>query len=315
MQLFIAPMEGVVDHQVRELLTALGGIDGCVTEFIRVIDTDLPDKVFRRSAPELDQDCLTPSGVPVKLQLLGGQPEPMARNALRACRAGAKAIDLNFGCPAKTVNRSDGGACLLRSPERVNAVVKAVRDAVPAQIPVSAKIRLGFEDTSLYLENARAVADAGANELTVHARTRADGYRPPAYWEYIANIREALSIPVIANGEIWNLDDFDRCRAVTGCDRFMLGRGLLARPDLARHIKAHIAGEAYTPMSWTEVCALLHRYYHLSQARYPSKHSGNRIKQWLVYLQRQYPQALEFFENVKREREPERFEAAFQAAA
>ena len=315
MQLFLAPMEGVVDHQVRDILSALGGLDGCVTEFIRVTQNTLPRRVFRRYAPELDHQCLTPSGTPVKVQLLGGQPEPLALNAQRAVRAGATAIDLNFGCPAKTVNNSDGGACLLRTPERVYGIVAAVRAALPASIPVSAKIRLGFDDASRYLENALAVADAGASELTVHARTKRDGYRPPAYWEYIARIREALSIPVIANGEIWSPEDWERCRSVTGCDRFMLGRGLLARPDLARAIKARFTGEAYTPMPWSEVCQLLHAYYRLSQPHYPTKHSGNRIKQWLMYLQREYPQAATFFENIKREREPARLEAAFRAAA
>jgi len=126
-------------------------------------------------------------------------------------------------------------------------------------------------------------------------------------------------MPVIANGEIWNPEDFERCRAVTGCDRFMLGRGLLARPDLARAIKAQVAGEEYTPMPWREVCQMLHRYYRMSQPHWgtknASKYCGNRIKQWLMYLQRQYPEAATFFEQIKREREPARFEAAFRQAA
>ena len=319
MHLFLAPMEGVVDYQVRDLLSALGGLDGCVTEFIRVTDSSLPRRVFLRYAPEIEQHCLTPSGTPVKVQLLGGQPEPVARNAQRAVAAGATAIDLNFGCPAKTVNKSDGGACLLREPERVHAIVAAVRNALPDTVPVSAKIRLGFDDASRYLDNALAVYEAGANELTVHARTKRDGYRPPAYWEYIARIREAVAMPVIANGEIWSPEDFERCRAVTGCDRFMLGRGLLARPDLARAIKAQVAGEDYTPMPWREVCQILHRYYRMSQPHWGSKNAskycGNRIKQWLMYLQRQYPEAATFFEQIKREREPARFEAAFRQAA
>ncbi|MDQ2078499.1 tRNA-dihydrouridine synthase [Marinimicrobium sp. ABcell2] len=315
MKLYLAPMEGVVDHQVRALLTALGGLDGCVTEFVRVSAGALPRRVFRRYAPELEHQCQTPSGVPVKVQLLGGNPELMALNARRAVRAGAMAIDLNFGCPAKTVNKSDGGACLLRQPERVHSIVKAVRDALPAEIPVSAKIRLGYEDRSAYLDNAHAITAAGANEVTVHARSKADGYRPPAYWEYIAEIREAIAIPVIANGEIWSWDDFERCRAVTGCDRFMLGRGLLACPDLARQVKARLSGTPVIPMAWSEVCGLLHHYYQLTQPHYPVKHCGNRIKQWLMYLRRQYPEADRFFEVIKRERAPERIEAIFQAAA
>lgn len=314
MKLFLAPMEGVVDYQVRSLLTAIGGIDGCVTEFVRVTGAALPPKVFRRYAPELEHQCRTPSGVPIKLQLLGGQPGPMAINAQRAVHAGALAIDLNFGCPAKTVNKNDGGACLLRQPERVHAIVKAVREALPARIPVSAKIRLGFEDRSRYMENAYAIAEAGASEVTVHARSKADGYRPPAYWECIAEIRSAIDIPVIANGEIWSLADFERCRHVTGCDSFMLGRGLLACPDLALQIKAHLKGELYEPLAWSQIRELLHEYYRISQAQYPSKHSGNRIKQWLVYLRRQYPEATNFFETIKREQAPERIEEIFLAA-
>jgi tRNA-dihydrouridine synthase C len=315
MKLYLAPMEGVVDHQVRSLLTALGGLDGCVTEFVRVSAGALPRRVFRRYAPELAHQCLTPSGVPVKLQLLGGNPELMALNARRAVRAGATAIDLNFGCPAKTVNKSDGGACLLRTPERVGAIVSAVRQTLPREIPVSAKIRLGYDDRSAYLDNALAIVAGGASELTVHARSKADGYRPPAYWEYIAEIRETIPIPVIANGEIWSWGDFERCRAVTGCDRFMLGRGLLACPDLARQIKGKLSGAPVPPMTWPEVCGLLHHYYHLTQPNYPLKHSGNRIKQWLMYLRRQYPEAERFFEAIKRERAPERIEAIFQAVA
>lgn len=314
MRIMLAPMEGVVDHHVRELLSRIGGLDGCVTEFIRVTEQTLPYKVFFRFAPELENHCLTSSGIPVKLQLLGGKPEPMAINAIEAVRAGAKAIDLNFGCPAKTVNKSDGGACLLRQPDRVYSIVKAVRDAVPDDIPVSAKIRLGYEDRSSYLDNAQAVAAAGANELTVHARSKADGYKPPAYWEYIADIRKHIAIPVVANGEIWSVADYYRCREQSQCDDVMLGRGLLACPDLARRIKADLAGEAYEPLSWDDICAMLFDYYQQTKPCYLEKNCGNRIKQWLMYLRLQYPQATAFFERIKREREPAAIEQAFMEA-
>jgi len=114
MRLMLAPMEGVIDHVMRELLTSLGGVDRCVTEFVRVTDRLLPPRVFRRLCPELDSGGTTASGVPVYLQLLGGQAAVLADNAARAAELGAPGIDLNFGCPAKTVNCSDGGAILLR---------------------------------------------------------------------------------------------------------------------------------------------------------------------------------------------------------
>lgn len=318
MRLFLAPMEGVVDHHVRELLTGIGGIDICVTEFVRITDQKLPERVFKRICPELEavpagqNNSQTASGTPVRVQLLGGNPEMLAYNAAKIAGMGASAIDLNFGCPAKTVNKSDGGACLLKSPNRVFDIVSAVRTSVPDHIPVTAKIRLGFEDRSRYLDNANAAFEAGANELAVHARSKADGYKPPAYWNYIRDIREAIDIPVIANGEIWTIEDFKRCFEQSGCEDYMFGRGLLATPDLARQVKAYMNAEDYQPMSWLEVCEFLFGYYQLTRELYPSKKSlGNRVKQWLVYLRRIYPGANQLFETIKRSRDAEFIEQAF----
>ncbi len=314
MRIMLAPMEGVVEHHVRDILTRIGGLDGCVTEFIRVTDQKLPYKVFYKYAQELESDCKTPNGTPVRVQLLGSKPEPMAINAQELVNYGAKAIDLNFGCPAKTVNAHEGGACLLRTPDRVYAIIKAVRDAVPREIPVTAKIRLGFEDRSSYMDNARAVEAAGADELTVHARSKVDGYKPPAYWHYIADIRAELKIPVVGNGEIWTVEDYLRCREQSAGADVMLGRGLLACPDLARQIKAHVQGKDYTPLTWAEICAMLYRYYALTTPLYCERNCGNRVKQWLMYLSRQYPQATVFFEAIKRKTTPPEIEACFQEA-
>lgn len=314
MRIMLAPMEGVVEHHVRDILSRIGGLDGCVTEFIRVTDQKLPYKVFYKYFPELESSCATPNGTPVKVQLLGSNPQSMAFNALELVNYGAKSIDLNFGCPAKTVNAHEGGACLLKNPQRVYSIIKAIRDAVPSNIPVSAKIRLGYEDRSSYLDNAQAAEDAGASELTVHARSKADGYKPPAYWHYIADIKARLSIPVIANGEIWTVDDYLKCKEQSGCDDVMLGRGLLSCPDLARQIKAHINGEHYTPLTWSEICLMLFNYYRLTHPLYEVRNCGNRVKQWLMYLSRQYPEAQVFFEDVKRKSTPEDIEECFQRA-
>ena len=314
MRIMLAPMEGVVEHHVRDILSRIGGLDGCVTEFIRVTDQKLPYKVFYKYAQELESDCKTPNGTPVRVQLLGSKPEPMAINALELVRYGAKAIDLNFGCPAKTVNSHEGGACLLRTPDRVYSIIKAVRDAVPRDIPVTAKIRLGYEDRSSYLDNARAVEAAGADELTVHARSKADGYKPPAYWNYIADIRAELKIPVIANGEIWSVEDYLRCREQSNGADVMLGRGLLACPDLARQIKAHIKGEDYTPLTWSQICNMLYDYYKLTTPLYCERNCGNRVKQWLMYLSREYPQATLFFEAIKRKTTPQEIDDCFADA-
>ncbi|MBU2886825.1 tRNA-dihydrouridine synthase [Gilvimarinus agarilyticus] len=312
MKIHLAPMEGVVDYLVRDQMTAIGGVDHCVTEFVRVVDQPLPRRVFRRLCPELDNHCRTPSNTPVKLQLLGGQAPAMAENAHRAIKAGAQSIDLNFGCPAKTVNKSDGGACLLRTPNRLYDIISAVRKAVPKEIPVSAKIRLGFDNRTGYVECAHACQEGGASELVVHGRSKADGYRPPAYWDCIGEIRQALTINVVANGEIWSLDDYHRCIAESGCTDIMLGRGLLARPDLALQIKAVQRGQDYQLNSWHWALAQLHQYYQTSLPIYPIKYAGNRVKQWLMYLRTAYPEAHHFFETIKKERAPEAIETIFQ---
>ncbi len=304
MRLMLAPMEGVVDHTMRELLTGLGGLDRCITEFVRVTERLLPARVFHRYCPELRRGGCTASGVPVYLQLLGGQPSPMADNAARAAGLGAPGIDINFGCPAKTVNRSDGGSILLREPERVHRVVAAVRQAVPGDVPVTVKIRLGYQDRDLLEENVRAIADAGATELAIHARTKRDGYRPPAYWEEIARARQWVSLPIVANGEIWSPADARRCREVSHCDDLMLGRGILCRPDLARLIACDQRGETMRSMPWPQVQALVLQLFDSNIANYEPRYVGNPIKQWLAYLRNYYAPAACLFERIKRFRDP-----------
>ena len=150
-------MEGLTDPIMRDVLTHVGSFDWCVTEFIRVTDSVLPDHIYQAYCPELQNGGKTAAGTPVHVQFLGNNPEMLAANAVRAAELGAPAIDMNFGCPAKTVNRHRGGSVLLDEPEVVHELVKAVRDAVPAHIPVSAKMRLGYMDRSFMLENAHAI--------------------------------------------------------------------------------------------------------------------------------------------------------------
>lgn len=288
-----------MDHHLRGIYAQIGGIDLCVTEFVRISQTRLPQKVFKKMCPEL----LTPIDVPVRVQLLGSDPALLAANARKVAKMGAPAVDLNFGCPAKTVNKNRGGACLLDETELVFDIVKAVRDAVPVDVPVTAKIRLGYDDRSSYLRNALAIEQAGADELAVHARSKKDGYKPPAFWGYIGNIRQQLNIPVIANGEIWNYSDFLRCKEQSRCDDFMLGRGLLAQPDLALEIKARSKGEDYSPMTWQGILPLLYQFHTSTAACYAPKHCGNRLKQWLMYLKRNYPEAEAFFDGIKSTRD------------
>ncbi len=311
MKLLLAPMEGLLDHSLRDVLTRAGGVDRCVSEFIRVTDQLLPDRVFLRLMPELAHGSRTAAGTPVRAQLLGSDAACLADNAAALAALGAEGIDLNFGCPAPTVNRHRGGAVLLDDPELVGAIVAAVRRAVPAALPVSAKMRLGHRDESLMLDNARAIAEAGASELVVHARTKLHGYRPPAYWEHIAQIRQAVAIPVVANGEIWTADDARRCIEASGCDALMLGRGMVADPGLALAIRA-----PHEPaLSWAALLPLVMLYWQRIGAHVQPKHRAGRLKQWLNLLRRRHPEAQAAFDVGRTNQDPARVSDALFAAA
>jgi len=229
-------MDGVTDAAMRAFQGKWGAFTYAVTEFLRVSETPIPGKVFRRDVPELLTGSKTESGLPVQVQILGGDPERMAKSAITAVKVGATAIDINFGCPAPTVNRNDGGASLLRYPCRIREIVQAVREAVPNDIPVSAKIRLGWDSIEPVFENAAMVQEGGASWITIHARTRVQSYKPPVFWAQVGKVREQLQIPVIANGDIWTIEEFRRCREETGCDKFMIGRSALANPVLSWQI-------------------------------------------------------------------------------
>lgn len=306
-------MEGVVDYTMRDLLTRVGGIDQCVTEFLRVSDSVLPAKVFRRICPELHNQGKTPAGVPVILQLLGSDPQVLAGNARKGAKLGAPGIDLNFGCPAKTVNKSKGGAVLLDTPELVYEIVKAVRDAVPAETPVSAKMRLGNKDKSLAMENALAISEAGADSMAVHARTKLEGYRPPAHWEWIARIREGVGIPVTANGEVWSFQDYERCREVSGSQDVMIGRGLIAKPDLGKLIKHHQLNQKYSSFTWFHVLKLVEVYLNRVEQDIAPKYVHGRLKQWLHHLSREYPEAHVLFGKIKQLKEPNQLRLALNS--
>ena len=261
----------------------------------------LPNHVFRKLCPELEQGGTTPSGVPVYVQLLGGNAHYMGINAARVAKFEPKGIDINFGCPSKTVNKSDGGSVLLREPNRVGDIVKAVRDAVDPAVPVTAKIRLGFSNSDLLEDIVDKVVTAGATELAIHARTKEDRYKPPAYWSAVKPMSN-IGIPVVINGEIWNPEHAINALKQSGCNDLMLGRGAMAFPDLAASIKATVNGERYTPLSWQSVLTLVFGYLVSTEKKHPM-FVGNRCKQWLVFLQMHYPQAKEVFHEVKRLKE------------
>ncbi len=313
-RLILAPMEGLADYVLRDVLTVIGGYDGTVSEFVRITGSVLPKRAYVRICPELLHGCHTPAGTPTVIQLLGSDPDWLARNAARAADFSPHGIDLNFGCPAKLVNKHGGGAMLLGDPELLGRILRAVRAAVPAAIPVTAKMRLGIHDTSRTLECARALAEGGAAALVVHARTREQGYRPPAQWEWIARIAEAVSIPVIANGEVWSVADWRRCREVTGCADVMIGRGAVADPYLALRIRGAM-GETPTPDDWRALLPHIASYWVKVHDRVLACHAPGRLKLLLGYWGRTWPQATELQAAVRRVTDPLAIPGLLEAAA
>ena len=302
--LILAPMEGVTDAPMRALMAELGGFTFCVAEFLRVSQHVPPPHIMLRHMPELGTQARTRAGLPVQLQLLGGDPERLAQSACSAVAAQATAIDLNFGCPARTVNRHDGGASLLKHPQRIFDIVHTVRQALPAHIPVSAKLRLGWDDPKDVIVNAEMATRAGAAWITIHGRTRAQGYKPPAYWHPIGELRTQLPIPVVANGDIWDVDDLRRCQDITGCTHFMLGRGAIADPSLPKRAAAAIGSSISPPPASgggiaSDWGAWLSRFAVLSQDR--ERRPGflpGRLKQWAKMANQRVPNT--WYEKIKR---------------
>jgi len=282
----LAPMEGVMDAPMRALIADLGGFDYGVSEFVRVGQHVVTVKQILSEIPDLNGPVFGTATLPLQLQLLGDSPELMAASAIEACIAGARAIDINFGCPAPTILRHSGGASLLRTPQALSDIVSAVRKSLPAVIPVSAKIRLGWEDPNEVDVIARAVEDGGANWITIHARTKQERYQPGVHWDAVARVKSRLSIPVIANGDLFTAEDVDLCAKETGCSHFMIGRGILKNPFLAHDIRASRSLPLLRqdiPSSLPDRLRLgIERYAWLTQDR--AANTGfipSRVKQWI----------------------------------
>lgn len=299
---------------MRDLLTRIGGYDVCVSEFVRITHTVHSPAVWYRHMPELKTDNRTHAGSHCVLQLLGSNEATMAENARRACEIGADAIDLNFGCPAPTVNQHQGGAILLREPDRLHRIVASVRQALPQNVRLSAKMRLGYEDKSLALACAQAIEAGGAAYLTVHARTKVEGYRPPAHWEEIAKIRAAVSLPVVANGDVFSLADYIRIRQISTCDDVMLGRGAVMVPDLGRQIAAYKRGEDLPAAEFKEVISWMRLFIELC-ARHSDKpnYAMARLKQWLGMMKTVRSEAAQLFEQVRVLQHPAQLDAVLRA--
>jgi tRNA-dihydrouridine synthase C len=294
-RIILAPMEGVLDYQVRQILTEINSFDYCVTEFVRVTHHKLSNRTFYRLCPELYHNGKTQSGTPVRVQILGQSPEWMAENAIKAIELGSYGSDINFGCPAKTVVGSHGGAYLLQYPEQIFDIVSQVRQAIGKSHQLSVKIRLGWNNKTHCHDIASAIEHAGANEIVIHGRTKEDGYKAEKIdWQTIGQIKQQLNIPVIANGEIFTIEDAKNCINQSQTNDIMLGRGILTIPNLANMIQAK-----QPALNWQQVMAILIRYATASIDDVKPLYYSARIKQWLAYLKQHYAEASELLQSIR----------------
>jgi tRNA-dihydrouridine synthase C len=236
--LLLAPMEGIGDRPFRKAMSSIGGFDQACTEFLRV-----PTNAHVISLAKRYQ-AMDTFPIPQAAQIMGSDPDLMAEMACELAKRGAPRIDLNCGCPSNTVTGRGAGSSLLKDPSLLHQIAKGMVKGVP-HLPVTAKLRSGFEDTSLFKENLLAAQESGIAFLTLHPRTKVDGYGPPARWDLIAEAKQLLSIPVIGNGDILTVEDALRMLKETNCDGLMIGRGSLINPFIFQEIRAHFSNQPF----------------------------------------------------------------------
>jgi nifR3 family TIM-barrel protein len=279
----LAPMEAVTDLPFRTVCEELGAAL-TFTEFLSAEAlTRGAQKAIGRMWPSL-------GGRRFAVQIFGREPDALARAAAMAVEVGAAIVDINMGCPAKKVTAGACGSALMREPALAAELVAAVRRAVPAAIPVTVKHRAGWDDSSLNAaEFARALVDAGAAMITVHGRTRAQGFSGSARLEPIASVRAALprEIPVVGNGDVKDVPAYERMRRETGCDAVMIGRGSMGNPWFFRTLAALEQGLPDPgPPSLGERAAVWRRHAALVVEHSPEKMRKHELRKTLAWYSR-----------------------------
>ncbi|KAB8334549.1 tRNA dihydrouridine synthase DusB [Scytonema tolypothrichoides VB-61278] len=223
-----SPLSGVTDMVFRRLVRRYAPESMMYTEMVNATGLH-----YVKQLPKIME--VDRNERPISIQLFDCRPDFLAEAAVKAVEEGADTVDINMGCPVNKITKNGGGSSLLRQPEVAEAIVREVVKAV--DVPVTVKTRIGWSDKEItILDFAKRMQDAGAQMITVHGRTRAQGYNGNARWEWIARVKEVLDIPVIGNGDIFSVEAAVKCLEQTGADGVMCSRGTLGYPFLAGEI-------------------------------------------------------------------------------
>lgn len=271
----LAPMEGVGDSCFRKAISSIGGFDEAVRDFLRVPSNAHVKSLSKVYCP----NELSPT--PLAAQIMGSDTDLMASMAQELMLRGAPRIDVNCGCPSNTVTGKGAGSSLLKDPSTLFQIAKAVVKAV--SIPVTIKMRSGYEDISLFKENLAAAQESGVSYITLHPRTKVDGYGPPAKWDLIAEAKSLLKIPIVGNGDILTVTDALNMLQTTKCDGLMIGRGSLINPFIFQQIRAHFTKQHFIP-SEEKLMQYLNVYLNSMSPEIPIKTRINKLKQLLGFL-------------------------------
>lgn len=270
-------MEGVTHSAMRELVAARGGVGIVCTEFVRVTSNPLGQKVVRKHVVRTEHASLS-------VQVMGNNIEQMADATALVTEGGAHIVDINLGCPAPRVVRKGVGSAMLKDIKLLGQVLCAMRRAT--HLPISAKIRAGFDDVSGVLDVARAVQESGADFITVHPRRRVDFYEGIADWRIIKYLVDHLDIPVVGNGDVWYAADALRMRLETGCAAVMIGRPALRNPWIFVQIAELERGQTTTRPCGGDVMQYVLQMIEMWSELFPGKLVLGLLKEQIRYLLR-----------------------------
>ncbi len=238
-RVFQSPLSGVTDMVFRRLVRNYAPESMLYTEMVNATGLHYVNQLPK--IMEVDK-----AETPISIQLFDCRPDFLAEAAQMAVEEGADTVDINMGCPVNKITKNGGGSSLLRQPEIAEAIVRSVVNAV--NVPVTVKTRIGWSENEInILEFAQRMEAAGAQMITVHGRTRAQGYNGPAKWDWITKVKSVLSIPVIANGDIFSVEAAIACLEQTGADGVMCSRGTMGYPFLVGEVDHYIKTGELTP--------------------------------------------------------------------